>query len=399
MNINKLKKEREMIIQRFKSGFKRISGIERITDVDDNLYVPLSDIERKQFEAADGDELKWKANRVHSSACLLLNTISSLRQGKTLRIKNMGDYNDYQFERKLQVLNGRGKKANIDLVLSNDQSIVFIESKFTELFFYQKKSDLSQSYFIEDKYPSKDIYQASKLLFNQSNHFDSNQLIKHTIGIYRECLENIDKYKNRKVVLMNLCWELHDTSYKYEESFNLQVRAIKEATIFTQNFRKMMKKVFKKIGIDFDFIYMNYYDFIHHQTNIGILDSDLIDYLNKRYFFFHHRKESIDNQIDYIKCHIENDLSLDDFDDYMDRFKILSIQNIYRANELIYDEKYLELADAMIIIGPNINQFPLNYNNHQVNEFLHVVSPLYVNQYTIIYLNKDYPSIKHVVIQ
>jgi len=400
MNIMKLKKERALLMQRFNNGLKRVSGLLHIDDINDNLYEPLKEEERKQFEAADGDELKWKASRANSSACLLLNTFSSLRQGNPLEISKLGAFTSYELEKKLPVLNGRGKKANIDMVLSNDDTIIYIESKFTELFYYNhKKTLLSDAYFNVNKYPSKDIYQAAKQLFNQFNHFDGNQLIKHTIGIYRDCLENPERYQDKKVILMNLCWELHDTNYKYEDSFQLQLRAIKEASMFSQSFNQLMKKVFDKIGIKFDFIYLNYYDFIHHQTNIVSLDQGLVEYLNKRYFFYHLRKVGIEDRIDYIKAHIIDDLSLEDFENYLTGFKIISIQYLNQMNQIIYDLNYAKLSDAIILIGPKINEFPKDYDVSGVNEFMHITSPLYFNQYTMIYLNKGFPRIKHYLIK
>ncbi|QLY40655.1 hypothetical protein HF295_07270 [Hujiaoplasma nucleasis] len=398
MNNKKLERERELLVQRFKQGFKIATGSSKIGHINDNLFYPLLEEERKQLEDGDGDELSWKTSRVNSSACLLLNTFTPMRQGNSLSINNLGVFNSYRLEDKLQVLNGSVRKANIDMVISNNETVVYIESKFIELFYYDKKHQLSESYFSEDKYPTKDIYQASKQLFNLYNYFDGNQLIKHAIGIYRDCLDNKEKYLNKKVKLLNLAWELHDTTYKYEDSFRLQLRAIKEATMFTSMFNKLMKKAFKKIGVDFEFIYMNYYDFIHHHTDIGMYSIELLNYLDKRYFFYHKRKENMEDKIDYIKSCIENDLSMDDLEDFLDKFKIINVQEIYQIDEISYKEEYMMLSDVIVLVGPHIINFPKNYDPTNVNEFLHIVSPLFYNRYTIIYLSKDLPRIKHYLI-
>jgi hypothetical protein len=198
---------------------------------------------------------------------------------------------------------------------------------------------------------------------------------------------------------MNLVWELHDTTYKYEDSFQLQLRAIKEAGMFSKYFNQLMKKVFDKIGIKFEFIYINYYDFIHHQTNILSLDQDLGEYLNKRYFFYHLRKESIDDRQEYIKSHIIDDFLLEDFENYLNQYNIISIQNLNQMNQIEYDINYSKLSDAIILIGPKIKVFPKDYDVSGVNEFMHIISPLYFNKYTMIYLNKDFPRIKHYLMK
>ena len=400
MNITKLERERKELIKRINNGLNRVNktvgeAVDNIQKVNGNLYLPLSKIEQQQLLDADGDELKWKASRANSSACLLLNVFSSLRKGKELIIKEIGKFKSYELEKKLQVLNGRGKKANIDMMLANDQSIVYIESKFTELFYYNKKSSLSKSYFREDKYPTKAIYNASKQLFNQFNHYDSNQLIKHAIGIYRDCMNNPTLYQGKKVYLLNLNWELHNHTYKFEDSYHLQILTIKEAAEFSSLFNKLMKKVFKEIGVDFKFIYINYYDFVHHHTNIKELDLELIKYLNKRYFFYHQRKIYIDDRIEYYSSHIDNNLSLEDFDDYLKRFNIIAIENIYRADEINYSKEWMEISDAVAVIGPYLEKkFPKGIIDCTTNEFLHICSPLYFNKYTIFYFSKQLPRIK-----
>ncbi|MGE4571632.1 MAG: hypothetical protein AB7E09_02695 [Candidatus Izemoplasmatales bacterium] len=399
MNIRKLKRERELLIEKLDHAFKQATGISEIKNINDNLFIPLSQVERKQLHDADGNELSWKTSRVNSSACLLLNTFSGLRQGVPLVIDGLGTYQNYQLEAKLKVLNTRGNKANIDMVLSNEDSVVYIESKFIELFYYESQYSLSDSYFIEENYPSKSIYEASIQLFSQFNYFNADQLIKHTIGIYRDCIDHKDKYNKKSLKLMNLSWELHDSTNKFEDSFILQLKAIKEASVFTRMFNKLMKKVFKEIGIDFEFIYMNYFDFTFHQSNILGNDEELSKYLSKRYYFYKNRKEYIDNKIEYLKSHIENDLSLEDLEDFLDRFKIINIHESYQADKLIYKEEYVALSDAMILIGPEISNFPINYDSTNINEFLHIVSPLYYNHYTTVYLSNDLPRIKHCLIR
>ena len=405
MHITKLNKERKDLIERLRNGRrlanKKLGLLEPYENsVKNNLYHPLSKIEEAQLQEADGNELEWKASRVNSSACLLLNVFSGIRQGKELEIIGFGRYLNYELEKKLQVLNGRGKKANIDMVLENEDSYVYIESKFTELFYYQKKKNLSDRYSLASSYPSKNIYLAAKQLFHLCNHFDGNQLVKHAIGIYRDGCEHKDRYQGKKVVLLNLNWELHNYHYRFEDSYHLQLLAINEASMFTSLFNRLMKKAFKEIGIDFQLIYMNYHDFVYHLSNIHQQDQGLLDYLFRRYFFYHQRKVCVDERIDYYQSHINDDLAIDDIDDYLNQYHVIHINDQFDIHQIDVQKEWLDISDAIVFIGPNITDvFPGFIKKLPDINYIHVCSPIYFNKYSMIYFKQDGLKLKQVVIE
>lgn len=405
MNFKELNKERKTLIERLKYGFgylnlKPSNDLETpIERVNANLYYPLKEEEILQFQNADGNELETKASRVNSSAALLLNIFTQLRRDGKIELKDFGKFDSYELESQLQVLNGGGKKANIDLSLTNDQSYIYIESKFTELFYYGKKKPTSLSYQNESKYPSKDIYQATIQFLDKYKVYDVNQLVKHTIGIYRDCLYNPSKYNGKKVYLLNLNWELLTSDKDLYESYKLQLEAIKEATKFCREFNNIMKKCFKKIEVDFKFIYMNYYDFYKRVIK---KDTDLLleNYLNQRYFSLQRKKLDTDDAINYLEAHLPNGLSKLQFREMIEEYNVIHLTEYTNNlnNDIELDKRFIEFLDAFISISYVDKKIPILIGDYKLDEYMHIHSDIYYNKTTVIYLSKVLPKIERAIL-
>ena len=404
MNLNVLNKERNTLIERLQYRMKFLNlepSIElktAIEKVNTNLYYPLKAEEIIRFQNADGNELETKAAKVNSSAALLLNMFTQLRRDGKIELNGFGKFNSYELETQLQVLNGGGKKANIDLSMTNKKSYIYIESKFTELFYYRKKAPTSLSYQVESKYPRKDIYKAAIQFLDKYKVYDANQLVKHTIGIYRDCLTNPDKYKGKTVYLLNLNWELITSDKDLSESFKLQLEAIKEATDFNYKFNRVMKTCFNNIGVNFKFIYMNYYDFY-----LGILknkvDPKFRNYLTQRYFNIQRRGLNTDDAIDYIEAHLYEDIAKTQFREMLQDYNVIYLSEYPKSfsNEIELDKRFTKFLDAIISIKNSENKIPRINGEHNLTEFLHIHSGIYFNKTTVIYLSKVLPKVERVV--
>ena len=404
MNLNVLNKERNTLIERLRYRLE-FMNLEPSSDlkttiekVNANLYCPLKEEEIAQFQNADGNELETKAAKVNSSAALLLNMFTQLRRDGKIELNDFGKFNSYELETKLQVLNGGGKKANIDLSMSNKKSYIYIESKFTELFYYRKKEPTSLSYQVESKYPSKDIYKSAIQFLDKYKVYDVNQLVKHTIGVYRDCLTNPDKYKGKTVYLLNLSWELITSDKDLYESFKLQLEAIKEATEFNYKFNRAMEMVFKNIGINFKFIYMNYYDFY-----LGILknrsDLPLHNYLKQRYFNIQRRGLNTDDAMDYIEAHLYEEISRTQFRETLKDYNVIFISEYPKcfSDDIELDKRFTKFLDAIITIKFVDKKIPKITGEYNISEYLNIHSSSYYNKTTVIYLSKVLPRVERVI--
>ena len=406
MNLNVLNRERMVLIEKLKYGMKFLNLEKKenlsspIEKVNENLYYPLQENEIKQFQNADGNELETKAYKVNSSAALLLNVFTPLRRGEIIELKGFGRFNTYNLETQLQVLNGRGKKANIDISLENEQSYIYIESKFTELFYYGKKAPTSSSYLDKEKYPNEDIFKAAIQFIDKYQFYDVNQLIKHTIAIYRDCLNNPSKYKGKKVFLLNLSWELITSDNDLKESFKFQLEALNESIEFIRKFNKVMKKIFKKIDMSFQFIYINYYDFYKRVLICDKVDHQLDNYLNHRYFNIQRRGLKTDDAIDYIECHLEDDVTKYQFREMIQDYNIILITEYSTAfsNEIILQNKFGKYLDAVITIEFVDKKIPILLEEYDLDEYSCIHSCRYYNKRTIIYLSKTLPKVERTIL-
>lgn len=177
-----------------------------LQDFRENL---LPGIKPEQFEGdleqGDGNELNTKFRAVHSSSALAVNTFARFKADLAeLRLLGESKATALAFEKQLEITEGR-RKANLDVWVERQDSIIAIESKFLE-YFTPKKAEFAEIYeqlkppFSESSWWS--LYQDAKAA--PAIHLDQAQLIKHYLG-----LRNFQQRHSpsKKLTLLYLFWE------------------------------------------------------------------------------------------------------------------------------------------------------------------------------------------------
>lgn len=147
----------------------------------------------KMFANGSGSELKGKAKAIHSSSMLAYNFFHWISKGTPLELFGK-KFVDVAFEVKLPCLK-RGGYANLDVALLGDdgQSVLFLESKFTE-YFSSNQFEISDSYNDSNKYVyngsswAKLVRQCVGKYTNKSEtgYYDGiKQAISHLVAIDR----------------------------------------------------------------------------------------------------------------------------------------------------------------------------------------------------------------------
>jgi hypothetical protein len=169
--------------------------------VNDNLFQPLSEDSRRDFESGDGSELgknggRGKIQALHSSSALVCNFFDYWRAGDLKHLAEaLGisiELRCLAFERKFST-GLRGMHPNLDVVLYGRNGEVFaIESKFMEWMHKPSgKTGFSHSYFPEDRalwsecnldgcQKLAEDLREGKVRFEQLN---ATQLLKHMLGL------------------------------------------------------------------------------------------------------------------------------------------------------------------------------------------------------------------------
>ena len=168
-----------------------------------NIFRGRMSIEfQDMFNAGSGDELRTKAEAVHSSSMLSYNFFHWIKEKNLFKWENV-EYNKVLFEVKMQTIIGSPAPANMDVVLiSKDKKhLLFIESKFLE-YTEAKSFKLSESYYQDEKrFIKKDDVDWEKLLYNHdSEEYKPDgcykykegikQLITHLFGIHGLVYDN-----------------------------------------------------------------------------------------------------------------------------------------------------------------------------------------------------------------
>jgi len=192
-----------------------------VRDLDLNLFEPLSDDVRREFEEGDGDELggNGKMRALHSSSALCCNVFSYLRThdllGDFLDICGLpvGPLASVRFEGRFPITDRHQPArfpgpANLDLVMEYSQSgdlrAVAVESKFTEP--YGAHAPRLRQAYLE----APELWQgldhchvlAGKLAEGGAGfkHLDAAQLIKHILALR-------NRYGPRGAILLYLWYD------------------------------------------------------------------------------------------------------------------------------------------------------------------------------------------------
>lgn len=284
--------------------------LKRLADAtDSNFCHPLKHDEVLQLAGADGDELEWKLRQVNSSAALLINVFHALCPRKTLIIDDIGAFTEYRLEVKLPTLMTSKAPANIDMRLENETTVLYIESKFTEPFHerFHEGMVLNPSYQKAELHVDPIIHGALAGFFHlEYRYYDAVQLLRHAVAIYRDVKVHPDTYAGKRVVLMNLAWEMKNTLNQYPSLFEIQTNALTELNDFAPKFGLAMRQAFQTLGVDFKFVYVNYEDFISRRTNIQEIDPETYDYVKERYLFQRDAEVSLDDRLKYLEHSIPN---------------------------------------------------------------------------------------------
>ncbi len=174
-----------------------------VTAAEQNLLPGIDIVTFKQdLSGGSGNELESKFLAVHSSSALAVNTFALWKTDpQSYTLCNITGFNQLTFEKKCRT-GLRGTPPNLDVLLECETAVVGIESKFLE-HLTRKKPKFSPSY-SRDKLPQiEDLWW--KALGHYRNapqqHLDVAQLIKHYLGIRKQCA-----HKDTKVLLY-LFWE------------------------------------------------------------------------------------------------------------------------------------------------------------------------------------------------
>ena len=187
-----------------------------------------------QYLEADGNELSKKFWSVRSSSRFAFELYSWMANDD--RIK------DICFEKKLKAIKGSNKKPNMDVYIEKDNRIIFIESKFSEIY-PQSIQGLSDSYYLEKGesqnskttiskryYGRDDIAKAISNFVRKTKNqleesgelshcwMDFKQEITHLIGIVLTIVLDESKFFQNKDV------EFYNIYYDFEDEVNSAIK-------------------------------------------------------------------------------------------------------------------------------------------------------------------------------
>lgn len=177
--------------------------------LEDNLFQPLTNETKLQFENGDGNETKntetllAKMKALHSSSAIVVNLfqywqnredIYKIAYACGLCRKDNKSAVKMIFEEKFQILpeSESKTKPNIDIVIHCCNEFVYaIESKFSEIYGSRSHSGMSEKYFNneanwQDIPAIKKLAEIIKPNDNKFRYLHAAQLIKHILGLKKK---------------------------------------------------------------------------------------------------------------------------------------------------------------------------------------------------------------------
>ena len=263
-----------MIIKKIWECFEKCSSC----ILDDKGYLSsleynlLPGIELKDFQEdfneSSGNELNKKICAVHSSSALVVNTFARWKEEPaSLNIFGNTNFNTMEFGKKCST-GLRGMEPSSDILLISDNSVICVESKFTE--YIKPKKMLFSSRYQREKLPqAEDEWWRllEKIRDGSTQYLDAAQLIKHYLGLRH--LSNQKNFENHKITLLYLFWEPENW-----EDFDIFRKHREEIKTFTDQ----VKCTSVQFVAD---SYLKLWKEWESKENI----SDHLKYLRKRYSF------------------------------------------------------------------------------------------------------------------
>jgi hypothetical protein len=245
-------------------------------DVSYNLFVPMCDKHKDEFEKGSGGELTASGKKpakmasIRSSSAMTFNLLGNCsvnfleNNGAGI---NAGEY-DIEYEKRLKTIKKSNSPANLDAFLEakDGSGFIFCEMKMLE-WLRKSSNELAASYKDEHNYESQEdadkfpmaIDEIEKEFKNGTfKSYDVWQMFKHTVAIY-----NFMKKPNcrgKKVTLLNVVFE-PDTAFMSDKARADYEERIKSEHKGFDAFRNALEKS-KIIKSDFDVKYLSVKDFM-----------------------------------------------------------------------------------------------------------------------------------------
>ena len=155
----------------------------------------------------------------------------------------------------------------------------------------------------------------------------------------------------------------------------------------------------QKIGINFRFIYINYYDFYIRVLNTKKIDHQLNNYLKQRYFIIQRRGLKTDDAIKYIGAHLDNNIAITQFREMLEEYNVIYLNEYSEgfSDDILIDERFSKFLDAIITIKYVDKKIPKIIGEYNIEEYLHIHSNSYYKKTTVLYLSKVLPQAKKVI--
>jgi hypothetical protein len=182
-------------------------------DISSNFFMPLSNDSRSEISSGDGNEIKSTNNNpakiqaLHSSSALVVNIFEYWKQNKEYsiiaKLLGINDKNilNLEYEKQFPIFNKPKTQANVDVCFEySDNSVVAIESKYTEPYSSRKTKKTFATKYFEDKNIWNGLPNLSELanMINKNEtefeYLDVVQLLKHILGL-QNITKNKEKYK------------------------------------------------------------------------------------------------------------------------------------------------------------------------------------------------------------
>ena len=186
-------------------------------------------------ELLDSSKSPAKFCAAYSSSALVVNTFGPFRHSPSdLALADYSDFSEAQFERKCPT-GSRGRKPNLDFLVSGPKITMALESKLLEIIRTKKPAEFKESYNSVIRTNADSAWQGmyKALLDNPTKfiHLDAAQLVKHYLGI-----RNTFRDSEIPKVFVYLFWEPTNSAeipeyQEHRKEVTLFSRAVQESGI------------------------------------------------------------------------------------------------------------------------------------------------------------------------